>query len=193
MNILKQMWYSYLGAFIKFGDFKTRSDKFEFWGFSLINNIVSFTLGYLALVNNPISILAFLYGIAVIIPGITISIRRLHDVGRSGWWLAAAALLFVARIPHLPSPVMSICILVGFVASFYVFILTLCPSEKDNKYGPKPEENKERLIFGNLLILFNFILPFALLWAVGLEKTLAIRGVDNDMQTTVSSPMHISH
>ncbi len=43
-------------------------------------------------------VLVVLYGLAVLIPGIAVGIRRLHDTGKSGWWLLIALVPFVGII-----------------------------------------------------------------------------------------------
>lgn len=65
-------------------------------------------------------ILSIIYALAVLLPGIGASIRRLHDTGRSGWWLLLGLLLFVGHI-----------VLVIFMAQ------DSAPGK--NQYGPNPK------------------------------------------------------
>lgn len=66
----------------KLTDWKSRSRRSEFWWCSLAVVIASLVLGFIPLLGQLLSLLLAL----IMIP---ISMRRLHDTGRSGWWLLA--------------------------------------------------------------------------------------------------------
>ncbi|HSV53714.1 MAG TPA: DUF805 domain-containing protein [Burkholderiaceae bacterium] len=68
-------------ALRKYVDFSGRATRPEFWWFMLFEIVVFMVTGMI----NPI-----LYGIAalgLLLPGLGVSVRRLHDIGKSGWWL----------------------------------------------------------------------------------------------------------
>jgi uncharacterized membrane protein YhaH (DUF805 family) len=67
--------------------------------------------------------IAAIYILSLIIPVIAIAVRRLHDIGKSGWWL------FLALIPGL-----------GVLYLTYLQCQDSAPGE--NKYGPNPKENQ---------------------------------------------------
>ncbi|RKS86015.1 uncharacterized membrane protein YhaH (DUF805 family) [Orbus hercynius] len=77
-----------------YANFNGRARRKEFWMFTLFNWIVIFVLMILAGIfgsfsHSLASIVVFIYFIfaaAVIIPTIAVTVRRLHDTGRSGWW-----------------------------------------------------------------------------------------------------------
>ncbi len=71
----------YVEAFQKYAEFQGRARRKEFWYFSLFNFVAAFVL---TLFLGPI---AGLYQLAVFLPATAIGVRRLHDTGRSGWWL----------------------------------------------------------------------------------------------------------
>ena len=75
----------YLLALKKFAVFSGRSQRAEYWYFVLFNTIISIVLEIIssAVGYNP-SIISTLYGLAVLIPGTAVSVRRLHDIGKSG-------------------------------------------------------------------------------------------------------------
>ena len=101
-------------AFIRCFDFKSRSSRSEFWYFYLFTTIFGFIgiqidrlfnleiLG-LQLTQNidEVAILGptyiFLYFL-FFIPSLSLYIRRLHDINRSGWWLLIALIPFVGII-----------------------------------------------------------------------------------------------
>ena len=66
-----------------------------------------------------VGILSGLYALGVMIPGIAVSVRRLHDTGRSGWWL------LITFVPVL-----------GALVFFYFMVLDSSP--ETNEYGPSP-------------------------------------------------------
>lgn len=95
----------YLDVLKKYAVFEGRASRMEYWIFVLINTIIIIllsliskvglvTLEYHMLIPGFI-ILKGLYIIAVLIPGIAVSVRRLHDTDHSGFWL------FISLIPML--------------------------------------------------------------------------------------------
>ncbi|EKX87949.1 DUF805 domain-containing protein [Alloprevotella sp. oral taxon 473] len=110
-----------------YADFNGRARRSEYWYFVLFNFIVSIliglSLGVIAgLLNVPALVyLAYLWSLAVFIPSLAVSVRRLHDIGRSGWWL------LLSLIP-----------LVGAI----ILIIWHCTDSQPgaNQYGPNPKE-----------------------------------------------------
>ena len=80
----------------KYVTFEGRARRKEYWMFTLFNVVfvvVTMLLDILlfgATPDNPTSprYLTTLYGLFVFLPTLTVVVRRLHDIGRSGWWLA---------------------------------------------------------------------------------------------------------
>jgi uncharacterized membrane protein YhaH (DUF805 family) len=82
----------YIDVLKKYAVFTGRAGRREFWMFFLFNIIISIVLGIIGKFLHA-DILSTLYGLAVLLPAIGVGIRRLHDTGRSGWWL------FIGLIP----------------------------------------------------------------------------------------------
>lgn len=80
-------WYKEV-VLKKYADFNGRASRPEFWYFVLANFIVSFILGFIKI--GGFQVFSIIYSLAVLIPGIAVSIRRLHDLGKSGWYLLFA-------------------------------------------------------------------------------------------------------
>jgi len=93
LNKLDQAESSYqqaiLTCFKKFADFKGRARRSEFWYFELFCVLISLLL---SLVNEELATLVMLI---TFIPNIAVSVRRLHDIGRSGWWMLIVAIPIV--------------------------------------------------------------------------------------------------
>ncbi|MEM1359681.1 MAG: DUF805 domain-containing protein [Bacteroidota bacterium] len=79
-------------ALSKYAQFTGRSRRSEFWYFTLVNMILSYGLQGLGFATGSsiFGTVAGLVGLALLIPGLAVAVRRLHDVGRSGWWYLIA-------------------------------------------------------------------------------------------------------
>lgn len=110
----------YLKALKNYVGFQGRARRKEYWMFILFSIIVSIVLSILESIANISSVLSGLYSLAVLLPSLAVGVRRLHDTGRSGWWL------LISLIP-----------LVGAI----ILIVFMCQDsqENDNQYGPNPK------------------------------------------------------
>jgi len=76
----------YLKALKQYAVFSGRARRSEYWFFALFSFLISLVLMILDVVAG-IGFLGLLYSLATLLPGLGVTIRRLHDTGRSGWWL----------------------------------------------------------------------------------------------------------
>ena len=108
----------YIDVLKKYAVFNGRASRMEYWMFVLISFIISIIL---SIVDNAIHspMLESIYGLAVFVPSIAVGVRRLHDTGKSGWWL------LIALIP-----------VVGAIVLIVFFILDSQPG--DNAYSTNP-------------------------------------------------------
>jgi len=74
-----------------YANFSGRATRPEYWWFFLANLILSVVLGFLPFIGN-------VYSLATLLPGIAVAMRRLHDTGRSGWWLLLVLIPIVGWI-----------------------------------------------------------------------------------------------
>lgn len=109
----------------KYADFSGRAPRAEYWWFYLLS-IVIYIIGMVVdgiigsdLGGTGYGIVTALVGLGLIVPSIAVGIRRLHDTGRSGWWL------LIALIP-----------LIGVIVLLVFFVTEGTPGE--NCYGPNP-------------------------------------------------------
>jgi uncharacterized membrane protein YhaH (DUF805 family) len=73
-----------------YANFSGRARRSEFWWFILFNFAAQIAASIVDAVVAAIigfSILAPLVALALLVPGLAVSVRRLHDTGRSGWWI----------------------------------------------------------------------------------------------------------
>jgi uncharacterized membrane protein YhaH (DUF805 family) len=89
----------YLLALKGYAIFRGRSRRAEYWYFVLVHIIImlittaldfAFDLTIKGEDGEPIGIITMIYGILTLFPQLAVSIRRLHDTGRSGWWILIA-------------------------------------------------------------------------------------------------------
>ena len=78
-------------CFSKYVTFQGRAPRSEFWWFTLFVTVATIALAFvdgvifgLEMVFSPLS---DLFSLATLLPGIAVTVRRLHDVDRSGWWM----------------------------------------------------------------------------------------------------------
>ena len=99
--------------------FEGRARRQEYWMFMLVNFIISLILAALSF-----GVLETVYGLAVFLPSLGVSFRRLHDTGRSGLWL------LLGLIP-----------IIGALVLLYFFAQDSTPGT--NQYGPNPKSDIE--------------------------------------------------
>lgn len=100
-------------CFAKYATFDGRACRSEYWYWVLFNFLVGIFLGWIPYLGTILSIL-------FILPSIAVSVRRLHDIGKSGWWY-----------------LLSIIPIIGWVAMIYFCVLDSQPGV--NQYGPNPK------------------------------------------------------
>ncbi len=134
----------FINAFKLYGVFSGRSTREEYWMFTLIYLLSYLTLSAISLVleSELFQIVLSALTLAVIIPSLSITARRLHDVGRSGWWQLSPyiGMVFAMIGVFQESQVLmlggTILMLVLFAVLLF-FLVT--PSQDDNQYGDKPQ------------------------------------------------------
>jgi uncharacterized membrane protein YhaH (DUF805 family) len=122
----------YIGVFKKFAQFAGRARRKEFWMFTLFNIIVGIVIGIvesalglattsssngtMSFNGGPISVI---YSLAALIPSVAVAVRRMHDIGKSGW------MLLLGIIP-----------LVGLIVIYW---LAKDGDPQTNAFGPNPK------------------------------------------------------
>lgn len=78
-------------------DFSGRARRTEYWMFTLFNLIFSILANVIDVVIG-LGILSVIYSLVVFIPGLAVSVRRLHDINKSGWNILLALIPLVGAI-----------------------------------------------------------------------------------------------
>lgn len=76
----------YIKVLKNYANFNGRARRSEYWYFFLFNVIISMALTYIGAAVG-FALLGNIYSLAVLVPGIAVGVRRMHDVGKSGWFL----------------------------------------------------------------------------------------------------------
>ena len=104
-------------------NFSGRASRSEYWWFYLFTCIVSWVVSIVvSLFSSELSIMyiaSMVVGLAFLLPSLGIAVRRLHDIGKSGWWM------FISLIP-----------LIGAI----ILLVWWCKDSQmePNEYGPVP-------------------------------------------------------
>jgi uncharacterized membrane protein YhaH (DUF805 family) len=117
----------YLAVLKKYAVFAGRARRKEFWLFVLFNTLIAVVLAMIDMVTGTfdedvgLGLLSGLYALAVVVPSIAVTVRRLHDTDRSGWWYL---LVFLPVIGGL------------------VILVFMCldGTPGSNRFGPNPKD-----------------------------------------------------
>ncbi len=109
----------FLAAIQKYATFSGRARRKEYWMFVLFSVIFSIAASIIDAILGTM-LISILYCLAIIVPSLAASVRRLHDIGKSGAWI------FISLIP--------------FIGSIWLLILLAKEGVRgDNQYGPDPK------------------------------------------------------
>ena len=116
----------YIKALKNYINFKDRARRKEYWFFVLFNVIAGIVLGIVDNMTGTLNpetgygLLSGIYSLLVFLPALGVSVRRLHDTDRTGWWI------LIAFIP-----------LIGALVLLYFFVSD--SQEETNRFGPNPK------------------------------------------------------
>ncbi len=85
-------------AFSKYFTISGRACRSEYWYYVLFIILVSFGLMTISMILPFLAMLSMVFSLATIIPSITVAIRRLHDIDRSGWWILIGFIPLIGTI-----------------------------------------------------------------------------------------------
>jgi uncharacterized membrane protein YhaH (DUF805 family) len=103
-----------------YANFKGRARRKEYWMFVLFNMLFAVATTAIDFVLGTFPLIYVIYVLAIIIPSLAVFVRRMHDVGKSGWWF-----------------------LIGFIpiigAIWLLVLLCTDGNPGENSYGPSPK------------------------------------------------------
>ena len=109
----------------KYADFTGRARRSEYWWFVLAYSVVNFVISLIGSiagggVQTATSVISGIIGLGLIVPSLSVGARRLHDIGKSGWWQLLSLIPCVGGI----------------------ILIIWCAKDSDpgdNMYGPNPK------------------------------------------------------
>lgn len=118
----------YFDVLKKYMVFNGRATRSEYWYFGLVNTIIVITLFLAWKLTGSIlfDVIYMIYILAVMLPGLGVSVRRMHDTGLSGWWVLLGIIPFI-----------------GGLVLMVMFIRDSQP--RDNQYGPDPKAHLQHV------------------------------------------------
>lgn len=108
----------YLAVLNKYATFEGRARCKEYWMFVLVNFVIAFVIGFIGGLAKSKAIVGLgnIYQLAVLVPGIAVGVRRMHDVNKSGWYL--------------------------LIPIYNLILLISAGEEGPNPYGPDPKQDQ---------------------------------------------------
>lgn len=83
----EEAWFWYKKAIINYKEFNGRAHRREYWYFFLQNTLYSLFAAFFDIMLGTGGVITGIYALFVLSPSVAIGVRRMHDTGRSGWWL----------------------------------------------------------------------------------------------------------
>ena len=125
--------FNYMSAMRKYATFSGRAPRKEYWMYTLVYLIIGIIAAIIdafvfGLAEGSLGIFGLIVGLVHLLPSISVGVRRLHDINRSGWWYL---------IIFLP--------IIGFLLLLYWMIKS--SDEGDNHYGPNPYGMTDTSVF----------------------------------------------
>lgn len=110
----------YTNVLKKYADFSGRARRQEYWMFTLIQSIIVIALVAVDFALGTMPIITLVYTLGTLVPTLAVLVRRLHDLGKSGWWY------FISFVP--------------FVGGIWLLVLTATAGQPaPNEYGADPK------------------------------------------------------
>lgn len=103
----------------KYADFNGRARRQEYWMYILVYIILAIVAGIIDSIIG-IQIVGSILGLALLVPSLAVGVRRLHDIGKSGWFLAIS--------------------LIPFGVFYVIYLLAQEGTPGSNEYGANPKE-----------------------------------------------------
>ena len=108
-------------VFHNYANFKGRARRKEYWMFHLFYVLFIWFLTFLVVFDEAFVVLLFIFTLAMLMPVISVTARRLHDIGKSGW--------------------LTLIMLIPFIGSIVLLVFFVCKDSDplENKYGTSPK------------------------------------------------------
>ncbi len=143
----------YFKVLKQYVDFEGRARRKEYWMFTLFNilfGVIAIVLDNvlnLRAIGLPYGLFYFIYALGVFLPSLAVAIRRLHDVGKSGW------MILIAIIP--------------IIGSIWLLVLMVTDSVSgENRYGPNPKNSDVNKVTNKEEVKRDTIILLVIIWMI---------------------------
>ncbi len=140
-------------CWMKYADFKGRARRSEYWWWCLLCFIICTVTRFIDQILSLGHIVTMIAWLILVIPSMAVGTRRLHDTGRSGWWIVAEFVMAVIMwimvfsvesLVYYSSAIWIILyyivVLLTFFVCFVILYFSVLDSHKgENQYGPSPK------------------------------------------------------
>jgi uncharacterized membrane protein YhaH (DUF805 family) len=144
----------------QYADFSGRARRKEYWMYTLFYLIFATALFIIGNILSGGRIFYFIYVLGMFLPSLAVAVRRLHDTGRSGWWLLLVSpyvclvpLTIINNIHGRSSPdggiaaLIMLCSLLGFAGCIWLIVLLAKDGQEgDNQYGKDPKSDRIQIL-----------------------------------------------
>ena len=107
------------GVTVKYKDFSGRARRREYWSYALCAFVIGFVAGLIDGLLGLHSVLSLIVSLALLVPGLAISVRRLQDIGKPWQYI--------------------LCIFIPFGIFYLIYLWAQDSQPGDNAYGPNPK------------------------------------------------------
>lgn len=161
-------------AIRRFFDLKGRTTRYEFWAFQTVSLSIFILAALFGFILGSYKIIFEIYLLYFLAPATTVSVRRLHDIGLSGWWtipaLIFAIIMLVCWEINTDFVILSVFLLLSYMSYLY-YILSEQGYPQDNEYGIRVFEpeiyNQDSKVF--IIFMATFL---GVLWVFFLARIL---------------------
>lgn len=149
-----------------YATFSGRARRSEYWWFYLFTILIAIVTSVIDAVldmafNNEIGVVGTITSLALLVPSLAVTARRLHDTGRTGWWMLLPVIPLVAAIvvgfaavfatafstdansnPEVAViALLAVCVLLALIAGITLIVFLCLDSKPEpNRYGPSPKQ-----------------------------------------------------
>ena len=158
---MKSIFDCWNEALRRFFDVNGRTTRYEFWAFQTVSLFIFLLAALVGFMFNAYRVVFEIFALYFLAPATTVSIRRLHDLGQSGWWalpIAGCGLLLLLNSEFaFINDIMLVFITLSYMSYLY-WLLSAEGDDSENAYGSKVQEpeiyNQDSRVFITFMIVF---------------------------------------
>ncbi|MFS2223954.1 DUF805 domain-containing protein [Pantoea sp. B65] len=140
---------SYLNCFRKYATFTGRSNRKEYSVFTIVNTVLSTVFSFIPVFN-------WIFGLLIFMPGIAVSVRRVHDLNKSAWWLFFPySMIFIFGIAigitdNIDARLLLLTLIILSCIAMSVWLLFYRGTKGRNCFGDEQESSKNHSVDANI-------------------------------------------